>query len=127
MKTLSLLLTIACLLPATAAAQCYHGKEALVANVHDVSTDGKMNYYHIAATVANVGAPQASNAMQFVDMYQHDEKLDAKGVQPLNPGRQQTVYFTWKRSVDAGPGTTVLTFKLDPACDTNHDLYNLTF
>ena len=126
MKTLSLLLTIACFLPATAAAQCYHGGGVLKASVHDVHTDGKMNFYNIAATVANVGSPQPSNTLQFIDLYQRDEKLDAKGVQPLSPGQQRTVYFTWKRSVDAGPGSTVLTFKLDPACDTNHD-YALTF
>ena len=127
MKMLSLLLTIAYFIPAAASAQCYHGKEALVASVHDVSTDGKMNFYHIAAAFANVGSPQPSNTMQFVDMYQSGEKHDAKGLQPLRPGQQRTVYFTWKRSVDAGPGSTILTFKLDPACDTNHATYALTF
>jgi hypothetical protein len=118
MKTLPLLLAIACLLPATAAAQCNAGHESVTASVHDVTTDGKMNYYHIAATVDNGGYSQASSALQFVDMYQRDEKLDAKGVPPLSADGKHTVFFTWKRSVEAGPGSTILTFKLDPACTT---------
>lgn len=126
MKTLSLLLTIACFLPNAAAAQC-GGAPAVTAAVANVTTDGKMNFYHIAATVSNLGGGQGSSTLQFVDMYQRDEKLDAKGIPPLSPDQKHTVYFTWKRSVDAGPGTTFLTFKLDPACNTTAGLYNLSF
>ena len=126
MKTLSLLLTIACFLPATAAAQC-GGATAVTASVHDITTDGKMNYYHIATTVSNSGIGQGASTLQFVDLYQRDEKLDAKGIPPLNSSESHTVYFTWKRSVEAGPGSTWLTFKLDPACTANQNGYTLRF
>ena len=126
MKTLSLLLALACLLPATAAAQC-GSAPAVTAAVQNVSTDGKMNFYRIAATVANLGSNQGSSTLQFVDMYQRDEKLDAKGVPPLSPDQKHTVYFTWKRSVDAGPGSTILTFKLDPSCNADETGYKLRF
>ena len=104
---------LACLLAVTAAFQ-------------NMTTDGKMNYYHVAATVKNNGSSQPSNTKQFVDVYLHKEKLDAKGIPPLAQDGVFTYVYTWKRSADAGSATTPLTFAIDPSCSQNQEAFTLT-
>lgn len=123
MKLLSILLIAASMLPVAAQAAC----GAITASVQNVTTDGKLNYYHIAAKVTNTGGAQASNTRQFVNVFLRNEKLDAKGVPPLAADGSFTYVYTWKRSVDAGPGTTPLTFTLDPGCGSNEVAYTLRF
>src|SRR5579859_2072709 len=100
---------------------------AVNASVKNMTTDGKINTYQIAATVKNNGTSQYSNTKQFVDVYLRDEKLDAKGIPPLPKNGVFTYIYTWRRSVDAGPSTTPLTFSIDPSCPSNQEAYTLTF
>ena len=129
MKILFTLLTAFCLLPLPAQASCGGAAPTITsASVHSMTTDGKLNFYQIAATVKNAGgAAQSSRTLQFVDLYQFDEKLDAKGVPPLGVGSSYTVLYTIKRSAQAGKGTTFLTFKIDPACNSNQGTYAFVF
>ncbi|HLX26772.1 MAG TPA: hypothetical protein VKR05_07240 [Candidatus Cybelea sp.] len=82
--------------------------------VGSVTPMGKLNKYHLIAKVTNVsGASQPSSALQFVDIYQGTEKLDAKSVPPLGAGQSYMVAYDSLRSPEAGNGTTTLTFALD--------------
>jgi hypothetical protein len=129
MKTLFTLLTMLSLLSAPAYPQCGGAAPTVTAaSVHNVTTDGKLNFYQIAATVKNAGtSSQNPRTLQFVDIYQFNEKLDAKGVPPLARGGTYTVLYTMKRSVEAGKGTSYLTFKLEPACDSSQGTYAFVF
>lgn len=101
------------------------------ATVNNVSTVGQENQYHLTATVTNIGsAAQAKNTLQFVDIFQYGQKLDAKGIPPLNPGQSYTFSYMWPRASDAGTGTTTLTFRLDerqPSSCTNSSPKSITF
>jgi hypothetical protein len=63
-------------------------------------------------------------------MYIRDEKTDVKGLQPLAAGASQTVVFTFRRSADAGRGTTNLRFAMQytqpamPDCNASNDVMN---
>ena len=84
--------------------------------VKATSSDGNLNRYELAGTVTNVGsAAQASNVLQFVDIYAGSVKLDAKAIPPLKPGESYAFSYVSTRSRDAGKGTTKLEFRLDPA------------
>ena len=77
-------------------------------------TTGKLNTYHLLAKITNTGREaQAVDTLQFIDIFQLSDKLDAKGVPPLAPGQTYTVAYDVMRSPDAGNGTTTLTFLLD--------------
>ena len=104
--------------------------------VKNVAQSGGMNRYTLAVTVTNDGSQaQAKDTLQFVDIYQvPGEKLDAKGVPPLQPGQAYTVTYDTMRASDAGNGTTHLRFQLDlkqPAsgadCSAANDVYSFTF
>ena len=71
--------------------------------------------YHLSGVVQNVGkAKQASNVLQFVDIdLGGTGKVDSRGIPPLAPGQQYTFGYDFKRSSDAGAGSSRLHFKLD--------------
>ena len=131
-------LALAALFPCAAAADCAGADPAIasvvVANV--TSAQGS-NEYHLSGTVVNRGnRPQASDVLQFVDIYETGMKLDAKSIPPLAPGKSFNFTYVATRSADAGKGTTTLDFRLDvhrpsPAgdanCSSDDDEFSLTF
>ncbi len=128
------LATLALTLASTgyASAFCTGANPAVTAvAVKSVTTAGQENNYHLTATVTNIGsAAQATNTLQFVDIYQYGQKLDAKGIPPLNPGQSYTFSYMWPRASDAGTGTTTLSFRLDerqPSSCTNSSAKSVTF
>ena len=124
---------------ATAAATCAGADPAIVSvAVKGVTPSNGLNQYKIGVTVTNLGSSaQASNVLQYVDIYQKaGEKLDAKGIPPLRPGQSYSFTYVAQRSSDAGNGTTKLSFKLDmrqpsaPSsqdCDLSNDTRTVTF
>jgi hypothetical protein len=106
-------------------------------SVKSVSTSGNLNRYEITGTVTNVGSvSQGADALQSVDIYQEDEKLDSKSIPPLKAGQSYSFSYTSMRSTDAGKGTTHLRFQLNvthpsPAdsqvCNMANDSFTLTF
>lgn len=104
--------------------------------VKNVAQSGGMSRYTLAVTVTNAGSQaQAKDTLQFVDIYQvPGEKLDAKGVPPLQPGQAYTFTYDTTRASDAGSGTTHLRFQLDLRqgasggdCNAANDVYAFTF
>jgi hypothetical protein len=106
--------------------------------VKSVAQANGINHYTLAVTVINDGSQaQAKDVLQFVDISQvPGEKLDAKGVPPLQAGQSYTFTYVTMRSAEAGNGTTHLHFQLDvrqpsPAgaadCNAANDAYTLTF
>ncbi len=101
--------------------------------VKGAHSGGGLNRYQLSGTIVNVGrAAQPSNTLQFVDIYKGSEKLDSKGIPPLNSGQSYTFSYVSVRSSDAGKGTTSLTFRLDVRqasqdCSTSNDRYTVTF
>jgi hypothetical protein len=105
--------------------------------VKGVNSEGGLNRYKLSGTVVNVGRmAQASNVLQFVDIYEVGGKLDAKGIPPLKPGQSYTFSYVVSRSRDAGKGTTELAFQLDvrqPSppgsqdCNADNDRFTLSF
>lgn len=141
-----MLRTIACaalgfVLAATAAgaaATCAGADPAITAvGVAGVTPAGGIDQYHIAGTVVNHGSQgQASNVLQFVDIYQNGQRLDAKSIPPLAAGQSFTFTYVALRSTDAGKGTTTLHFQLrmrQPSpggsenCSTGDDTNAVTF
>ena len=117
---------------AAAAATCAGANPAITSvAVKNVTSDGKLNNYHIVGTVVNLGSQsQPSNTLQFVDIWQYGMKLDAKGIRPLAPLQSTTFGYTWQRSVDAARGTTVLNFRIrmeqGSDCNPANGSYNIT-
>lgn len=107
-------LVLACTPAALAATPCAGADPALTsAAVKNVTTDGGINHYSISGVVTNTGrARQASNVLQFVDVYRDREKLDNIGIPPLKPGQSYTFSWTFDRSTEAGDGTTRLHLRL---------------
>ena len=106
--------------------------------VKSVTEANGINHYTLAVTVTNDGSQaQAKDVLQFVDIYQvPGEKLDAKGVPPLQPGQSYTFTYVTMRSAEAGNGTTHLRFQLDlrqsspggaADCSGANDTSTLTF
>jgi len=105
--------------------------------VKDVAQVGGLNEYHLSGTVTNTGTQkQASNVLQFVDIYRDREKMDNIGIPPLKPGQSYTFGWKFQRSQDAGEGTTRLHFRLrmvQPTsmgrqnCNLNNDSSVVTF
>jgi hypothetical protein len=112
------ILTVALILaqaPVVAAAATCAGPDLVMTSVsvQSVAKTPFLNKYRVVGTVTNVGgATQSSNVLQFVDFNQYGDRLDDRGVPPLAPGQSYTVAYVWNRSVDAGRGTTPLTFTL---------------
>jgi hypothetical protein len=114
-RTLSIvLLLLAQTAAAAVAATCAGANPAITSvGVKGVSSNGKLNTYHIVGTVTNLGsAGQPANTLQFVDIWQYAVKLDDKGIPPLAPGQSATFSYMWQRSTDAASGTTTLNFRI---------------
>jgi len=93
-----------------------------------------LNLYNVRVTVTNRGSrSQAGNVLQFVDVTQYGDRLDDKGIPPLAPRASYSWTYIWKRSADAGSGTTPLNFHYRPyrsalgsdACLANAEGINL--
>lgn len=121
-----------------AAATCAGADPAITSvKVQNVSSNGSLNSYTLVGTVTNLGSQkQASNVLQFVDIYQDRTRLNDRGIPPLAPGQSYTYSYLWQRAADAGNGTTTFHFNLrmvQPAtpgsqdCDTANDTYRITF
>lgn len=73
-----------------------------------------VNRYNLVGTVVNLGrGSQASNVLQFVDIYENGNKLDSRGIPPLKAGQSYKFSYASLRSRDAGKGTAILNFRLD--------------
>jgi hypothetical protein len=82
--------------------------------VKGMQSSGGLNHYTLRGKVANLGGTgQASNTLQFVDIYKGSTKLDSRGVPPLRPGESYTFEYVSDRSADAGAQTTALGFRMD--------------
>lgn len=113
------------------------GADPAISSVRVQSTtpSGALNLYHLSGTVTNLGkTKQASNVLQFVDIFYNSVKVDAKGVPPLAPGQHYTFGYDYKRSVDARTGTSHFRFQLDfkqPSspgaqnCNPSNDVFRL--
>jgi hypothetical protein len=121
---------------APAAASCVGADPAIVsATSRLVSSDGGANRYRLTVTVVNVGnRRQASNVLQFVDIFEHKIKLDSKGVPPLRPGQRYAFTYDYVRASDAGDGTASFRFQLNMRqppgisaqnCSAANDTYRL--
>ena len=103
--------------------------------VKNVSSSGNLNTYHISGTVTNTGSQAEPNsALQSVDIFMAQEKLDAKSIPPLAAGQSYTFDYAYQRSNDAGNGTTHLRFSIDlhqagadAGCRLARGTYELTF
>jgi len=106
--------------------------------VKSVAQANGINRYTLLGTVVNKGSQaQASDVLQFVNIYQTPgQKLDAKGIPPLGPAQSYTFSYVMLRASDAGRGTTTLRFQLEmrqPSppgaadCDTSNDSFTVTF
>jgi subtilase family serine protease len=117
---------------AAVAATCAGANPAITkVAVQSVTTDGKLNNYHIVGTVVNFGSQtQPSNTLQFVDIWQYGNRLDDKAIRPLAPGQSATFSYLWQRSVDAARGTSTLNFRVrmeqGSDCNPANGSYNLT-
>jgi subtilase family serine protease len=110
-RTSTALLLVFTLAPAAVpAATCAGANPAITSvSVKNVTGNGQLNTYHIVATVTNLGSQaQASNTLQFVDIYAETDKHDNRGIPPLAAGHSYTFGYDWQRSVDAGKGTTTV-------------------
>ena len=125
--------------PIVAAASTCAGPGLAVTSVsvQNVTKTRYLNKYRVVGTVTNVGdATQPSNVLQFVDINQYGDRLDDRGVPPLAPGQSYVVAYVWNRAVDAGNGTTPLTFRLRGVaplteaiseCNVASDSHNIRF
>ncbi len=135
MHTLVIFALLALADPAASAPSCPGADPAITsAVVRNVMSDAGLNHYQFAVTVVNNGSiAQASNTLQFVDVFQGNEKLDAKSVPPLRAGEAYTVSYVSDRSRQAGDGTSELTFKLDlrqsasQTCNLANDTASVSF
>jgi subtilase family serine protease len=123
-------------LVAVNAPPCSGADPAIIsATVQSTTSNGSLNHYTIAITVQNVGSmKQASNLLQSVDVYQDSGKVDQKGLQPLAPGKTQTVTYAFDRAIEAANHSTHLRFVLDfhavsvpgnADCNTDNDQFRL--
>ena len=85
--------------------------------------------------VTNLGSKkQATNVLQFVDVYLNGTKVDSRGIPPLAAGKSYTFGYDVKRASDAGEGTSHLRFQLDfrqpnppgsQDCNPTNDVFRL--
>jgi hypothetical protein len=103
-------------LPIGAGAACTSaGPEVATVSVRRVERTPYLNLYHVRVTVTNrANEAQAGKTLQFVDVVQYGNRLDDKGIPPLAPGESYSWTYVWKRSSDAGKGTTPLDFRYRP-------------
>jgi len=120
------------------AAQC-NGVDLSVGSVavKSVSASGGVNRYQIAGVVTNIGSSsQEADALQSVDIYQGNEKLDSRGIPPLKARQSYSFSYASMRATEGGAGTTHLRFQLNVAhpspadsqiCNMANDSFTLTF
>jgi hypothetical protein len=126
-------------IPIGARAAVCSGADTAITNitVQRVTHTQYVNVYHLAATVQNLGTEaQSSDVLQFVDVLQYGNRLDAAGMPPLGVGGKFTYSYLFLRSRDAGSGTTTLLFHVrfvrpvPPGredCDPSNDHMSVTF
>lgn len=136
--TILTLLALTLISTGVASAACAGADPAITAvSVKSVTSQGAsgVNRYNIVGTVVNAGSEgQASNVLQFVDIYENGDKLDSRGIPPLKPGQSYTFSYAVMRSADAGKGTGILSFRLDMRqlssredCNLSNDSFTLRF
>ena len=82
--------------------------------VKGMQSSGGLNHYTLSGKVVNLGSTaQASNTLQFVDIYKGSTKLDSRGVPPLRAGESYAFEYVAERSAQAGAQTTALGFRMD--------------
>jgi len=106
-------------------------------SVKSGTPSGNLNRYEITGIVTNVGSSsQAANALQSVDIYQGNDRLDSRSVPPLLVGKSYPFSYSFTRAMDAGQNTTHLRFQLNvkqPAmadsqtCNMANDSFTVTF
>jgi hypothetical protein len=110
------------------------GADPAIVGVTVASTtqQGSLNVYHLSGTVKNLGnRKQASNVLQFVDIFIDGQKADTRSIPPLAPGQPQPFFYDFKRSSDAAARSTRFRFQLDPSprgaqdCNPNNDTFLL--
>jgi hypothetical protein len=126
------LVTLALLFPAAVSAATCPGADPEITSVvvKAVQPAGSVTHYVLSGAVTNLGAsPQASNLLQSVDIFEADDRLDTKSIPPLHAGESYTFKYVVTRSSDAGKGSTMLGFQLDPVsgCSTGEDRYTFSF
>ncbi len=138
-RPIAWMLVLAAQLPiGTSAATCAGADTAIArAAVEHVIHTRYLNFYHVAVTVTNVGTQtQSGSVLQFADMAQYGIRLDDRGIPPLAAGQSYTAHYVWKRSNDAGAGTTTLDFHVrfvspNPPgaedCNRSNDYASVTF
>jgi hypothetical protein len=109
-----MLLVLAQVSIGSASAACTGADPAVVsAVVTGTTSDGHINKYFVTGKVTNVGHQgQASNVLQSVDIYEQENKADAKSIPPLKAGQSYTFSYVYIRSTEAGTGTTNLILQL---------------
>ncbi len=130
---------LVCLLPAPAFATSCMGPDPAIVSVavKGMHTSGGLNHYTLSGKVVNVGSTaQASNTLQFVDIYKGSTKLDSRGIPPLRAGESYTFEYVAERSAQAGAQTTALGFRMDvrepphtgsQGCNTSNGLTMVRF
>jgi hypothetical protein len=105
----------------SAATRCLGGNPAIThVEVQSTHAMGKMNTYHLVGTVTNMGsANQPSNTLQFVDIYDGAQKVDAKTIPPLPSSGTFHFTYNWNRASDAGAGSTTFVFRMRMVHGTN--------
>jgi subtilase family serine protease len=139
MRTVTLILVLLAQLPVNAVAATCAGADPAITSVKVTNTasDGSLNRYTLVGTVTNLGGrKQASNVLQFVDIYQAGDRVTNRGIPPLAPGQSHTFSYVWQRAADAGNGTTTLRFNIrmtqpvppgNQDCDLTNDAYHIRF
>jgi hypothetical protein len=139
MRTVMLTAILLAQLSANAAAASCAGADPGIVSVKvgNVAGNGSVNHYTLVGKVTNLGsAKQASNVLQFVDIYQNGTRLEDRGVPPLAPGQSYTFSYDWQRASDAGTGTTTMNFSLrmtspsppgNEDCNPGNNTYSVTF
>jgi hypothetical protein len=137
MRIALILLAALAVVPSPASASC-SGPDPSISSVSvaHVSTSGGLSTYRFNGSVVNVGsAAQASDVLQFVDVFQSGEKVNSIGIPPLHPHQSYAFSYSAQRSSDAGAGTTKMLFRLrmkQPTgsaqdCSAANDSFSLTF
>jgi hypothetical protein len=100
---------------AAKAAACIGPDPAIVSvGVEGMQSSGGLDRYTLRGKVVNLGSTaQASNTLQFVDIYKGSTKLDSRGVPPLRAGQSYAFHYISDRSAQAGAQTTTLGFRMD--------------
>lgn len=125
--------------PATAPVSCTSAADPAIETLAQerVESGGGVDRYVIHVSIINRGArPQDPADKQYVAMYQNDAPVSKIGVPPLESGEAYAFSMRFKRSSDAGNGSTSLVFRFgftnyrvgsDQDCNARNDQARLTF